>query len=36
VAILDEVLEGTSEAERRRFYVETARQVYRLGGSGTG
>lgn len=36
VAILDEVLEGTSEAERRQFYGGTANQVYRLGGSGTG
>jgi L-fuconolactonase len=36
VAILDDVLEDTGEAERRQFYVETARQVYRLGDKGAG
>lgn len=33
VAILDEVLAGTSEDEQRRFWCENARRVYRLGGS---
>lgn len=30
VAILDEVLAGTSEGERRRFWCENAKAVYRL------
>ena len=32
VAIIDEVLQGASEAERRQLYRETARRVYRLQG----
>jgi L-fuconolactonase len=30
VAILDELLAGTSESEQRRFWVENARKVYQL------
>lgn len=32
VAIIDEAMQGTSEAERRQLYRETARRVYRLQG----
>ena len=31
VALLDDVLAGASEFERRRFYRDNAAQIYRLG-----